>query len=269
MGLERYKIIQNCMAYEGFTDKFHLCIMDYVCTKTLKKNIAIDLGVWKGRTLKLMDYNFAKTLGFDFRIFEGFSKEEFKNSSIITGNLLQKQSDFVNLIDKVDLIHIDANHTYYNTIKGLEIADKLLNISGIAVVDDVDEYNTVFASIMYYLNSSKTFVLFLRTKNKFYLCRPDFLNYYLSIITDGLIGEIFNSYGIKIKVTLSNINNTLITITEEKEKEHKPSLMLHNDYYWEQYNDVDGIVFPTIYKKDDFFKRLKGKCATDVDFLSD
>ena len=60
-----------------------------------------------------------------------------------------------------------------------------------------------------------------------------------------------------------------LCLYKNPEKEHKPLLMLHNDYYWEQYNDVEGIVFPTIYKKDDFFKRLKGKCATDVDFLSD
>jgi cephalosporin hydroxylase len=185
---------------DGMLSPFSMAVMDSILSFQIAfgRGHIVEFGTYKGRSAailahhvqtdeKLILVDIADYLEMDVikaiapqMEFELCSSEQFPD----------QHSGFRSLSKGCRLIHVDSSHSYRTTLRELDLCDRLLSKSGVAVFDDYTNlnYSQILPAIYKYLYTTDCdLAVFLVTDIKAYLCRRNYLNYYLSFVLNGLV----------------------------------------------------------------------------------
>lgn len=110
----------------------------------------LELGVWDGSTLDFIKPHVKKAIGVDVT-----DNRINKSSTFFQMTTDKFFSDFKNSIPKMDVIFIDADHTYESVKKDFLNSLDILNEFGIIILHDTDPMNLHYSQPGYCGNSYK------------------------------------------------------------------------------------------------------------------
>jgi len=141
---------------------------------------AVDLFYSASQDYNYSGYNLENKIDIFTENVKKYDVHRGKQTNIILADSLEYEK-YYREIKNIRIFHIDGGHEVSHILNDLEFANKVINASGVIIVDDYmnSDFPSVTQGIFLYLQKYPTVVPFLSAFNKLYLCRLPFYERYL------------------------------------------------------------------------------------------
>lgn len=161
----------------------------------------LEIGVWRGRSAAVLAAyrkGSEKLYLCDLRLEEEAVHHAIRSVGVEPANIVPLSGSSADLPAKLDLramhktvrwLHIDGEHTGTAVYRELELANAIVNMDGIVVIDDFfsPRYPANTTEVIRYLEKNPFhFRLLAVGFNKGYLCRPESLPRYMDFMAAGM-----------------------------------------------------------------------------------